>query len=254
MPTAKQVITKARSYLGVAEKPNNNVIFNTEYYGHDVNGSNYPWCCVFVWYVFKEAGAANLFYDGKKTAYCPTLLNWFKTKGTYFTTNPKVGDVAFFNFSGKKVANHVGIVTDILGNGKIKSIEGNTSSANQTNGGQVEEKTRDLKYCVGFGRPAYETHTVEESKPEATTTAVGKSDVLFHSAAKDGVIFTVIASALKMRKDAPDGQVLAILPKGQKVAWYGYHKIINGDLWLLVKHGNQSGYMCKGKGNYVYLR
>lgn len=254
MATASQIIAKARSYLGIAEKPNNNVIFNTEYYGHEVNGSNYPWCCVFVWYIFNKCGASNLFYDGKKTAYCPTLLNWFKTNGGYYTTNPKVGDVVFFNFSGKKTASHVGIVTDILGNGKIRSIEGNTSSSNQTNGGQVEEKTRDLKYCIGFGRPKYDSNTEVKTEPEPATTAKGKSDVLFHSAAKNGVMFTVTASALKMRKDAPDGTVIVTLPKGQKVAWYGYHKIINGDLWLLVKHGSQVGYMCKGTGNYIYLQ
>ncbi len=248
MATAQQIVNKARSYVGVTEAPENDVIFNTAYYGHAVNGKQYAWCCVFVWYVFKEAGASQLFFDGAKTAYCPTAMNKFKANNALYN-EPEVGDVVFYNFNGKKTASHIGIVSQVLGNGKIKAIEGNTSSSNQTNGGQVEEKVRDLKYCIGFGRPAYESHT--EAKVE---TKKADNGVLFHEAAKDGVVFTVIASALKLRKDAPNGVVVRILPKNTKVAWYGYHKIIDGDLWLLVKCGSLSGYVCKSKGNYEYLK
>lgn len=251
MATASQILTKARSYVGVAEKPNNDVIFNTAYYGHAVNGSAYPWCCVFVWYVFKQIGASQLFYGGQKTAYCPTLMSWFQSKGKLFN-KPEVGDVVFFNFSGKKVANHVGIVSEVLSGNRIKSIEGNTSSANQTNGGQVEEKIRDLKYCIGFGRPAYDTNTAPKTTP--TTAKKADPDVLFHEAAKNGVQFTVTASALKMRKDAPDGSVIKIVPKGSVITWYGYHKIIGNDLWLLVSDGKSTGYMCKSKGDTQYMK
>lgn len=252
--TANDVIKKARSYVGVAEKPNNDVVFNTAYYGHAVNGSAYPWCCVFVWYVFKQAGASQLFYNGQKTAYCPTLMSWFQSKGKLFN-KPEVGDVVFFNFSGKKVANHVGIVSEVLSGNRIKSIEGNTSSSNQTNGGQVEEKIRDLKYCVGFGRPEYDTNTAAKTTT-STPVATKKTDpdVLFHEAAKNGVQFTVTASALKMRKDAPDGSIIKIVPKGSVITWYGYHKIVGNDLWLLVSDGKSTGYMCKSKGDTQYMK
>lgn len=250
--TASEVIKKARSYIGIAEKPNNDVIFNTAYYGHAVNGSAYPWCCVFVWYVFKQVGASELFYNGQKTAYCPTLMSWFQSKGKLFN-KPEVGDVVFFNFSGKKVANHVGIVSEVLSGNKIKSIEGNTSSSNQTNGGQVEEKVRDLKYCIGFGRPEYDTNT-SVVKPAIKSTNPVDSGVMFHEAAKNGVKFTVTASALKLRKDAPDGSVIKIVPKGSVVTWYGYHKIIGNDLWLLVEQDKNTGYICKSKGDTQYMK
>ena len=47
MATARKIIEKAKSYIGTKENPanSNNVIFNTDYYGHPVNGSAYPWCC-----------------------------------------------------------------------------------------------------------------------------------------------------------------------------------------------------------------
>lgn len=152
--TAERILSVAKSYIGVVETQANNVVFNTAYYGKEVNGSQYPWCAVFIWYVFREAEASDLYYDGKKTAYCPTLMNWFKNK-TRFHTSPKVGDIVFYNFSGGKTATHVGIVSEV-GNGTIKAIEGNTSTVNQNNGGMVMERERKLSVCLGFGRPAYE--------------------------------------------------------------------------------------------------
>ena len=68
MATANDILKIARKEIGVKEKPagSNNVKYNTAYYGHKVSGSNYSWCCVFVWWVFKRAKASKLFYDGEK--------------------------------------------------------------------------------------------------------------------------------------------------------------------------------------------
>lgn len=157
--TADRILSIARSYIGVVETQTNNVIFNTAYYGREVNGSQYAWCAVFIWYVFREAGASDLYFDGDKTAYCPTLMSWFKTKNRIYTV-PKAGDIVFYNFSGGKTATHVGIVSEV-GNGTIKAIEGNTSSVNQTNGGMVMERTRSLSVCIGFARPKYEEKSTD---------------------------------------------------------------------------------------------
>ena len=81
-----------------------------------------------------------------------------------------------------------------------------------------------------------------------STTVAGKptgAGVLFHEAAKSGVPFEVTASALNMRKDAPNGAVITAFKKGTRVTWYGYHKIIDGQLWLWVKCGSREGYMSK---------
>ena len=37
-----------------------------------------PGCAVFVWWVFREAGAPELYYGGGETAYCPTLMSFHK--------------------------------------------------------------------------------------------------------------------------------------------------------------------------------
>ena len=58
MKQGQIVVEKAREFLGVKEYPkdSNNVIFNTHYYGKEVNGSAYPWCVTFVWDIFRMCG------------------------------------------------------------------------------------------------------------------------------------------------------------------------------------------------------
>ena len=148
----EKVIEIAKKYVGVTEYPpnSNNVIFNTKFYGREVSGANYPWCCAFIWYIHNEAGV-----DIKKTASCAELGTWFKNNGKFKTSAPKVGDIVFFKFSGSsRWTNHVGIVVEV-GNGYIKTIEGNTSSdekGSQSNGGMVAERKRKLNSTiVGFG-------------------------------------------------------------------------------------------------------
>lgn len=148
----EKVIEIAKKYVGVTEYPpnSNNVVFNTKFYGREVSGVNYPWCCAFIWYIHNEAGV-----DIKKTASCAELGAWFKNNGKFKTSAPKVGDIVFFKFSGSsRWTNHVGIVVEV-GNGYIKTIEGNTSSdekGSQSNGGMVAERKRKLNSTiVGFG-------------------------------------------------------------------------------------------------------
>ena len=89
----EKVIEIAKKYVGVTEYPpnSNNVVFNTRFYGREVSGANYPWCCAFIWYIHNEAGV-----DIKKTASCAELGAWFKNNGKFKTSAPKVGDIVFF--------------------------------------------------------------------------------------------------------------------------------------------------------------
>lgn len=155
--TADKLLSIARSQVGVSESPagSNNVLYNTEYYTRAVRGSGYPWCCTFVWWLFREAGASDLFYGGKKTAYCPTLLNYHRKARQFVSGDYEPGDVIFFNFSGKSSAAHVGICEAWDGK-NITTIDGNTGTTNEANGGTVMRRRRDKKYIVGAYRPAYE--------------------------------------------------------------------------------------------------
>lgn len=152
--TAEKILELARGELGVKESPpnSNRVKYNTAYYGKEVSGSNYAWCAVFVWWCFCGAGASELYYGGGKTAYCPTLLNFHKQQKVSGDYRP--GDVIFFNFSGKKNAAHVGICESWDG-ACITTIDGNTGTGNEANGGAVMRRRRHKKYIVGAYRPGY---------------------------------------------------------------------------------------------------
>lgn len=159
MATANDVLAVARGEIGVTEYPpgSNNVKYNTEYYGRQVYGDDaYPWCMVFVWWVFKHAGASSLFFDGAKTASCPTYYRWASKTGRWYTSGYKPGDVVIFRFSSSGY-DHVGIVETANSDGSYTTIEGNTSLTNDDNGGAVMRRTRYRSQIVGAYRPEYGT-------------------------------------------------------------------------------------------------
>ena len=161
--TAETILEIARSQLGIKENPpnSNRVKFKTAYYGLEVSGSAYPWGWAVVWWVFREAGASELFYGGKKTASCSTLLGFHKAQAVRENYLP--GDIIFFNFDGKRNTQHVGICEGWDGR-YITTIDGNTAPTNEANGGAVMRRRRPKKYIVGAYRPAYEEDNMDQSK------------------------------------------------------------------------------------------
>lgn len=154
MATAKDVIEKASAEIGVKEYPanSNRCKYNREFYGRDVSGSAYPWCCAFIWWLLSTSGISV-----PKTALCTSLAQWFKSQGQWFT-DPQVGDIVFFKFgTNNRWTNHVGIVTGIRGN-EIETIEGNSSINSDDNGGSVMARRRS-SHIVGYGRPKYSAQT-----------------------------------------------------------------------------------------------
>lgn len=167
MGAASDIVSKAKSYIGTVEKPSgsNNVIFNTHYYGKAVSGSAYAWCCVFVWDIFRLCSASSLFYDGKKTDYCPTLQSWGKKKGLAVSkSDGQAGDIIFFDWNGNGLADHVGIIEKKNNDGTYLTIEGNTSLTSNDNGGKVMNRTRKLSEICTIIRPKYEVKEEEEMK------------------------------------------------------------------------------------------
>ena len=155
--TAKTIIDKALSYLYTYDNGTNEVIFNDRYYGKHVTGNSYPWCCAFVWCIFEECGASDLFYDGKKTAYCPTVHQWGREKGIIVPTSEgQYGDIVLFDWNGDGVADHIGFIISRNGNGTYETVEGNTATYNYTNGGYVLKMTRYYSSIIAIIRPQYD--------------------------------------------------------------------------------------------------
>lgn len=138
MATYEEMIRWCDKNVGTVEKYNNNVIYNTRYYGRTVSGSSYPWCMAFIWCMMVDLKEETI-----KTAYCPTFESWLKNKGYKVDKyDIPVGGIVFFDFRGLGRASHVGRVVEVLGHGKYKTIEGNTSTSNQSNGGMVMYRIR----------------------------------------------------------------------------------------------------------------
>ena len=142
MATADDIIRIAAGEVGYLEGAN-----NSNKYGEAYGVNNVQWCVQFVWWVFREAGASDLF--GQKTARCTIL---YQNHRDQEVKELAPGDIVFFDFSGNKVeTEHVGIVVSV-GSDAIITIEGNTSG---TGGEGVHRKTRDRNYISHNFRPKY---------------------------------------------------------------------------------------------------
>ncbi len=163
MATAKDILALAASQIGITENPpdSNRVKYNTWWYGHEVSGSAYPWCCAFVNWLFDQIQARKLFYGGGKTASSGTLYNYHKAQGQAVTSY-QPGDIIFFNFSGGRAPQHVGVCEAFDGT-HITTIDGNTGTTNEANGGAVMRRRRHKSFIVGAYRPDYEKE--EEDMP-----------------------------------------------------------------------------------------
>lgn len=248
--TANQVIELARSQVGVTEYPpnSNNVIYNTWYYGHPVSGSAYPWCCVFIEWLFKAE--PNLL---KRTASCSDLLRWCQSQGM-IVDKPQVGDIVFFNFNNPSVlAQHIGIIDKPKVAKDIYSIEGNTSEkGSQDNGGAVLRKHRTGKCIVAYARPKYSNTT---TSPTTITTTIPQYHIgqtytttveLFIRTAPMGEKkpFDLITKNAKQHS-YKDSEGYAVLKKNTRVTCQGVDNK-GKDIWIKIPSGWIAAYY-KGK-------
>ena len=243
--TAQQIISRAKAEIGTVESPanSNNVKYNTWYYGHPVSGAAYPWCCVFIAWLFRDAQ-----HLCKKTASSSDLYRWFKSKGQIVTT-PKPGDIVFFKWNTKKdcIAEHVGLVVDVNGNVK-NTVEGNTSTTSNDNGGKVMLRKRTAN-IVGYARPAYDGNYSEPITKPTTTTTTSKPNYRIGTTYKTTVDLNVRKApegdrVLKsqMTHDGKqhsydDGNGYGVLRKGTRVTCQGTDDRANGDIWIKIPSG-----------------
>ncbi len=141
MNAVDTLIKVAEGQLGYHEGANNHTKFGDWY----AKGFGYePWCAMFVSWC---ADKANLSKEVGRFAYTPSQADWFKSQRNW-GTKPRRGAIVFFHMpGGANRINHVGIVTQVLGGGRVRTIEGNT-------GDKVGNQIRKA-YIVGYGYPDY---------------------------------------------------------------------------------------------------
>lgn len=169
MSTSKELLTIAAKQIGVRESPpnSNNVRYNTWYYGREVSGKGYPWCMVFVQWVFDQAGVKL----PMRTASCGDLMRAAKAAGCWVTGDYRPGDVVIYDFPSGASTDHCGIVSKAMSD-RVYAIEGNTGTASDADGGQVMERNRYNKSIVGAVRPEFDKEEAMEEKRYNTVAEV----------------------------------------------------------------------------------
>lgn len=201
------VINTAKAQVGITEYPpgSNTVIYNTAYYGSKVSGDAYPWCVVFLWWVFNSSGQGEAFYGGNKTASCTSLKNYYQKQNRWFTTGePQIGDILIFDFGGDNDPDHCGLLINKIGS-EYFTIEGNTSSGttgSQDNGGCVAQRVRYRSSILGWCRIIYSSQStsggaVDYSQSEEMTHYSGK-----WGQNQEGSIFTTKQVSTEVTRDS----------------------------------------------------
>ncbi|HEY5950120.1 MAG TPA: CHAP domain-containing protein, partial [Kofleriaceae bacterium] len=151
---------EAEKYIGIKEDPPHS---NQTQFGAWFGANGVAWCNIFVSYCFVKGanyviasdfkgGRGAGIYAGKGCAYVPTTEAWLRATGMWLGRVPPLpGDIVIYNWDGGE-ADHIGIVSKHLGNGEFEAIEGNTSFGNDSNGGEVMRRVRNLLQVNGFGR------------------------------------------------------------------------------------------------------
>lgn len=139
------IVEIASKEIGYKETPKNS---NKTKYGKWFLLDSVPWCGIFVSWVYNQAGKplGNIGFS-KGFAGCQTAVAYFiKNKKT--TKTPVPGDIVFFDWNGDGRYDHTGIFVAGIDTKRFKTIEGNTSLTNQSNGGEVMLRERDYKNCL----------------------------------------------------------------------------------------------------------
>ena len=154
MNQRSEIIAIAAKEIGYKEYQGNN-----NKYGVWYGMNNQPWCAMFVSWCADQVGAlGNNNKSGiiPRTAWVPDYLTYYSSKGLYKAKGsytPKGGDIIIYGSNS-----HVGLV-ESCANGKVITIEGNTSAnGNSSNGDGVYRRTRSLtdSWIKGYCVPEYE--------------------------------------------------------------------------------------------------
>jgi hypothetical protein len=134
------VLDRARSQLGYKESPANS---NNNKYGQWYGMNYQPWCAMFgTWCAVLEGSTALA--QGSRYSYCPYVEQDAAAgkHGLKLVSSGAPGDLITFDWDNDGVADHIGLVEKNLGGGQYQTLEGNTSTSSQNNGGQVMRRTR----------------------------------------------------------------------------------------------------------------
>jgi hypothetical protein len=141
-PLRERALANLSKHLGETENPpGSNISYATKWYG--MTG---PWCAMAVTEAYVEAGSKAL-VKGQRYAYVPYMEADARAgaNNLTITLEPQAGDVVCFDWDNDGVSDHTGLFRGWVVHGQtFATVEGNTSADSNSNGGQVENRTRNL--------------------------------------------------------------------------------------------------------------
>ena len=142
--SAQARLAKAKTQLGYKESPSNS---NQNKYGDWYGMNGVPWCAIFVSWCDQMGGRpTDTFRRGSYYSYVPYVVNDARMgrQGLTVTSSPKPGDLCCYDWSWDGEHDHIGIVSSKPDEGgNFQAVEGNTSTSDNSNGGQVMERWRN---------------------------------------------------------------------------------------------------------------
>jgi hypothetical protein len=138
--SAQERLRMATTQIGVKESPaNSNQCKFTAWYG--MIG---PWCAMFVtWCDALGDNPSRSFAKGSRYAYVPYVVNDARlgVNGLSITSSPKPGDLVCFDWGWDGEYDHIGVFASGSAS-RFDTVEGNTSSSDNSNGGEVMRRSR----------------------------------------------------------------------------------------------------------------
>jgi hypothetical protein len=167
MGTAASALGVAQSFIGYTEGPRNNETQFGAWSGYNFQ----PWCGSFVNWVLHHTNTFN----EPSSVYTPSGAQSYQSLGRWIPRNgnPQPGDLVYFDWGGSQTTSridHIGFVEAVLPDGRIQTIEGNTSpndGGSQGNGGGVYRRIRPRGVIAGFGRPRYDADNSSPYNPNS---------------------------------------------------------------------------------------
>jgi hypothetical protein len=151
----QRAVQVAKSQIGVKETPaNSNSGPKVREYQSTTGAYNAPWCASYVNWVWRQVGVT---IEGVNMAYCPSIVAAARANRNGLTVVSRSeavpGDMPCFDWQRDGISDHIGILTTrVAADGSFKSVEGNTSVGNDSNGGAVMLRDRNARDVQVFVR------------------------------------------------------------------------------------------------------
>lgn len=175
--TAADLLNVLDNYIGVSGRPN---VFTRDYASrHGDAFLRAAWCDMFITFGSRKSGAKAALPKGDR-AYTvwhaddfAGIRRWYSGTKANVIKHAVPGSIAFMDWNGsdsRGAIDHVTYVKKNLGDGRIVTVEGNTSD-------RVAYRVRSYTVIAGFGNPAYAVTPVKpigNTWPYKSTTLMRK--------------------------------------------------------------------------------